>query len=114
MNHVKVSIYINEADKWQHRPLHLELLSMLDKAEIASGMVLRAVAGFTLKNPVVSASLVDIGSKLPLVVQFIDTMDKVDAILPKVKEMVGNRLIIREPVEVVNGMCPDFLSPDNT
>ncbi|QMT59054.1 MULTISPECIES: DUF190 domain-containing protein [unclassified Legionella] len=104
MNHVSVSIYINEADKWQHRPLHLELLSMLDQHEIAGGTVLRAIAGFTLKNPVVSTSLVDIGSKLPLMVQFIDTVEKVDAILPKVKEMVGHRLIIREPVEVVQGI----------
>lgn len=106
MNHVKVSVYINEADKWQHRPLHLELLSMLDECDIAGGTVLRAVAGFTLKSPVVSASLVDIGSKLPLVVQFIDTVEKVDAVLPKVKEMAGKRLIIREPVEVVNGFYP--------
>lgn len=37
MNHVKVSIYINESDKWQHRPLHIELLGMLDKNEIAGG-----------------------------------------------------------------------------
>ncbi|MCW8398578.1 DUF190 domain-containing protein [Legionella sp. PATHC038] len=106
MSHVKVSIYINEGDKWQHRPLHLELLSMLDKQGIAGGTVLRAIAGFTLKSPVVSTSLVDIGSNLPLVVQFVDTPEKVDAVLPQVKEMVGKRLIIREPVEVVNGFYP--------
>ncbi|WP_050799698.1 DUF190 domain-containing protein, partial [Fluoribacter dumoffii] len=82
MNHVKVSIYINEADKWQHRPLHLELLSMLDKNEIAGGTVLRAIAGFTMKSPVVCTSLVDVGSNLPLVVQFIDSVEKVDAVLP--------------------------------
>ncbi|KTD44296.1 DUF190 domain-containing protein [Legionella parisiensis] len=107
MNHVKVSVYINESDKWQHRPLHIELLGMLDKNEIAGGTVLRAVAGFTFKSPVVSASLVDIGSKLPLVVQFIDTAEKIDSILPKVKEMVGKRLIIRESVEVVSGIYPN-------
>ncbi|WP_454782665.1 DUF190 domain-containing protein [Legionella sp. WA2022007384] len=112
MNHVNVSVYINEADKWQHRPLYLELLSMLDKHEIVGGTVLRALAGFTYNNPIVSASLVDIGSKLPLIVQFVDTVEKVDAILPKVKEMVGNRLIVREPVEIVNGIYSDSL-PDN-
>ncbi|KTD68416.1 MULTISPECIES: DUF190 domain-containing protein [Legionella] len=106
MNHVKVSVYINEADKWQHRPLHLELLSMLDTNEIAGGTVLRAIAGFTRGGPVVTTSLVDIGSKLPLVVQFVDTVEKVDAVLPKVQEMAGIRLIIREPVEVVNGSYP--------
>ncbi|CAM2844243.1 Uncharacterized ACR, COG1993 [Legionella steigerwaltii] len=107
MNHVKVSIYINEADKWQHRPLHVELLSMLDKNDIAGGTVLRAIAGFTRGGPVVTTSLVDLGSKLPLVVEFIDTAEKVDAVLPKVQEMAGIRLIIRESVEVVTGSYPD-------
>ena len=44
---IKVSIYINEADQWNHRPLHLELLRMLHEQGIAGGTVLRAVAGFT-------------------------------------------------------------------
>ncbi|WP_277872213.1 DUF190 domain-containing protein [Legionella sainthelensi] len=37
MNHIKISVYINEGDKWQHRPLHLELLNMLDENGIAGG-----------------------------------------------------------------------------
>lgn len=101
MNYIKVSIYINEADKWQHKPLHLELLSMLDEHEIAGGTVMRAIAGFTYKEPVESTSLVCVGSKLPLIVQFVDTVEKIDVLLPKLKEMIGTRLMIREPVEVV-------------
>ncbi|WP_058533436.1 DUF190 domain-containing protein [Legionella saoudiensis] len=104
MNCMKVSIYINESDKWKHRPLHLELMSMLDEEGIAGGTVLRAIAGFTYMKPVETASFVDIGAHLPLVVQFIDTAERVESILPKIKEMSGTRLVIREPVEVVNGM----------
>ncbi|KTD63812.1 hypothetical protein Lsan_1245 [Legionella santicrucis] len=103
MNHVKVSVYINEGDKWQHRPLHLELLNMLDENGIAGGTVLRGVAGFTFKAPIVSTSLVDIGSKLPLVVHFVDTIEKAESVLPKLKEMARDRLIIREVVEVISG-----------
>ncbi|WP_133136692.1 DUF190 domain-containing protein [Legionella rowbothamii] len=104
MNCMKVSIYINESDKWNHRPLHLELMSMLDEEGIAGGTVLRAIAGFTYREPVETASFVDIGANLPLVVQFLDTEERIESILPRVKEMSGTRLIIREPVEVVNGM----------
>jgi hypothetical protein len=103
MNHVKVSIYINEADKWEHRPLFLELLTVLDAFEVSGGTVLRAIAGFTYKKPVETASLVDVGSRMPLIVQFVDTLAKVDGVLPQLKAMVADRLIIREPVEVVNG-----------
>lgn len=104
MKCMKVSIYINESDKWKHRPLHLELMSMLDEEGIAGGTVLRAIAGFTYRKPVETASFVDIGAHLPLVVQFVDTEERIESILPRVKEMSGTRLIIREPVEVVNGM----------
>ncbi|ARB93214.1 DUF190 domain-containing protein [Legionella longbeachae] len=103
MNHVKISVYINERDKWQHRPLHLELLNMLDENGIAGGTVLRGVAGFTFKAPIVSTSLVDIGSKLPLVVHFVDSIEKAELVLPKIKEMAKGRLITREIVEVISG-----------
>ncbi|EHL29798.1 DUF190 domain-containing protein [Legionella drancourtii] len=104
MKHVKITIYLHEDDKWQHRPLHLELLSVLDQLEIAGGTVLRAIAGFTYHHPVETSSLVDVGSKLPLVVQFIDTVAKIESVLPTVLSMVGSRLVIREPVQVLNGI----------
>jgi PII-like signaling protein len=106
MKFVEITIYINEADKWQHRPLDLELMNMLDEQGIAGGTVLRAVAGFTYHKPVESTSLVDVNSRLPLVVQFIDIVEKVDAVMPLLKDMVGNRLIIRQPVDIVNGTLP--------
>ena len=40
---------------------------------------------------------------MPLIVQFVDTSAKVDEVLPQLKVMVADRLIIRESVEVVNG-----------
>jgi len=102
MKHVKISIYINEADKWQHHPLYLELLNVLHAHQIAGATVLRAMAGFTLNNPVQTTSLVDIGSKLPLVVQFVDTVAKVDTVLPELKARVGERLIISESVTILS------------
>lgn len=97
---VRVSVYINEGDEWRHRPLHLEVLRMLHKRRIAGGTVLRAVAGFTAKGDVETTSLVDAGGKLPLVIEFIDAPDKVDRVLPELRTMVRDRLIVRERVEL--------------
>lgn len=96
---VKVSVYINEADQWQHRPLHLEILRMLHEQGLAGGTVLRAVAGFTAAGGVQTTSLVDVGGKLPLVVEFIDTAEAVNRVMPLLKKMAGQRLIIRQQVE---------------
>lgn len=96
---IKVSVYINEADQWHHRPLHLEILHMLHDQGLAGGTVLRAVAGFTGQGGVQTTSLVDAGGKLPLVVEFIDSADAVDRVMPMLKQMAGERLIVRQRVE---------------
>jgi PII-like signaling protein len=96
---IRVSIYVNEADQWRHRPLHLEVLRMLHERGVAGGTVLRAVAGFTGKGGVETTSLVDAGGRLPLVIEFIDTREKVEAVLPELRQMVGARLLVRERVE---------------
>lgn len=98
---VRVSIYINEADEWHRRPLHLELLRVLHEMGVAGGTVLRAVAGFTSQGAVETTSLVDTGGRLPLVVQFIDTSEKVDSVMSVVKQMAGKRLVVRENVDLV-------------
>jgi PII-like signaling protein len=98
---VKISIYINEADEWHHRPLHTEILRMLREHGLAGGTVLRGVAGFTRKG-VQSAGLVDAGGKLPLVIEFIDTAEDVERILPTIREMTGHRLVTSEKVTVLN------------
>jgi uncharacterized protein len=99
---VKVAMYINEADEWQRRPLHLEVLRLLHDEGIAGGTVLHAVAGFTAHGRVETTSLVDAGGKLPLVIEFIDTAPNVERVLPLLRKMAPHRLIVRQRVEVVD------------
>jgi len=97
----RVTIYINEADEWRGRPMHLEILRFLREQGAAGGTVLRAVAGFTQDAGVVTTSLVDTGGKLPLVIEYVDHPDRVARVLPRLREMLGNRLITIEEVEIV-------------
>lgn len=97
---IRISVYINEADEWHHRPLYLEVLRMLHARGVTGGTVLRAVAGFTAKGSVETTSLVDAGGKLPLVIEFIDSAEKVESVLPELRAMVRERLIVRERVEI--------------
>lgn len=101
-NVIKISVYINEGDTWNHRPLHLEILRMLYVNGLAGGTVLRAIAGFTKTEGVVSATLVDVSGNLPLKIEFIDSVEKIESILPELMKMAGHRLIVREPTEIVN------------
>ncbi len=103
---VQISIYLNEADEWHHRPLHMELLNYLRKENVAGATVLHAVAGFTGRQRVHTATLVDAGGKLPLVLTFIDTDEHVARVLPTLKEMAAGRLIVRENVQIEHGLDP--------
>lgn len=102
-NAVQISIYLSEADEWHRKPLHLELLKYLREEQIAGATVLHAVAGFTGRGRVKTATLVDAGGKLPLVLTFVDTAEHIDRVLPTVKEMTGRRLIVRENVTIEAG-----------
>ena len=100
---VQVSIYLNEADEWHRRPLHLEMLKYLREQEVAGATVLHAVAGFTGRGRVKTSTLVDAGGKLPLVLTFIDTEEHVERVLPHIKEMAPHRLIVSEKVTLESG-----------
>ena len=100
---IQISIYLSEADEWRHRPLHLELLKYLREQQIAGATVLHAVAGFTGRGRVKTSTLVDAGGNLPLVLTFVDTAEHIDRVLPTIKEMTGQRLIVRENVTVEAG-----------
>ena len=100
---VQVSLYLNEADEWHHKPLHLEILNFLRAENVAGAAVLHAVAGFTGRQRVHSSSLVDAGGKLPLVITFIDTDEHVSRVMPHLREMAAHRLIVRENVVIEQG-----------
>ena len=99
--HQLVSIYLNEGDQWDHRPLHLEILRLLERSGCSGGTVVRGLAGFTAGMGIVTTSLVDVGSKLPVVVQFVEKAGKIAAVMPMLRRMAGKRLITIQEVQVV-------------
>lgn len=102
MNYEKVSVYINEAEQWQDKPLHLAILDLFQKHKVVEGIILRAVTGFPPDN-ISKPSLFHISKKPPLLAQFIDSVELIEAALSELKKMLPNHLIVRVPVEVVNG-----------
>lgn len=67
--------------------------------------MLRGLAGFTKGGGIVTTSLVDVGSKLPVVVRFVEACVKVDEVMPTLRRMAGKRLITVQEVQIT--------TPDN-
>ena len=94
---VQVTIYLNESDKWN------QILQMLRRENVACASAFHAVAGFNGRERVRSASLVEAGGNLPVVIIFVDFAEHVDRVLPKLRELAPNRLIVRENVTIEQG-----------
>jgi PII-like signaling protein len=100
---VQVTIYLNEADQWHHRPLHIEILNYLNKENVYAATVTHAVAGFLGRQRKKTSHLVDAGGKLPVVMTFVDTDEHVSRVLPTLKEMAAHWLLVRENVILEQG-----------
>jgi uncharacterized protein len=100
---VQVTLYLNEADQWHHKPLHMEILTYLRKENVYAATAVHAVAGFLGRHPVETAHLIDAGGKLPVILTFVDTDEHVSRVLPTLKQMAAHRLIVRENVALEQG-----------
>lgn len=100
---VQVTIYLNEADQWERKPLHLQILNYLRTENVFAAIAFHAVGGFLGRQRVKTAHMVEAGGKLPVVLTFVDTDEHVQRVLPRLKEMAAHRLIVRENVVLEQG-----------
>lgn len=97
----RLTIYIAESDKWRGKALYIALLETLRTQGMAGATVTRGLAGFGAHSVVRTASILALSTDLPLVIQVIDTEEKIDAALKIIAPMVGEGLITLDDVEVV-------------
>ena len=97
----KVTVYIGESDRWQHKPLYMAILELLKQEDCAGATVTRGLAGFGAHSRIRTASLVDLSADLPLVIEWVDNPDRVNRVMSRLKEMVSEGLVTVQDVEVV-------------
>jgi CBS domain-containing protein len=96
----RVRIYIDEGQLHKQQPLPVAILAFLRKEGAAGATVFRGVEGFGGSGEIHTARLVDINQRLPLVIDWIDSPQQVERLLPQVKEMVGHGFITVEDTAV--------------
>jgi len=97
----RLRIYFGESDQWRGRPLYLALLDALKKQGLAGATVVRGVAGFGAHSRIHTASILRLSEDLPLILEVIDTPEKIEQALEVVSAMVREGLVTLEDVEVV-------------
>ena len=97
----KLSAYIGENDSYNGRPLYTALVEAARTAGCAGATVLRGVDGFGATSRIHAAHNLRMSSDLPVVVQVIDSEDRIIALSEVFRAMVGDGLITLEDIFVV-------------
>jgi PII-like signaling protein len=98
---VLMRIFTGETKKYGHIPLYEALVELFRKEGLAGATVLRGVSGFGAHRVYHTHKLLELSSDLPMVIEVVDTREKIDSIMPKVDEMIESGLITLEKVNVI-------------
>jgi PII-like signaling protein len=98
---LRLTIFIGESDLWRHKPLYTEIVHRAHTAGLAGATVLRGVEGYGASNRVHTTRLLSLSEDLPVVIVIVDAEERIRGFLPQLDELVGQGLIIIDPVEVI-------------
>jgi PII-like signaling protein len=94
-------IFIGESDRYGHQPLYEALVELLRKDGFAGATVLRGVSGFGANRVYHTQKLLDLSADLPMIVEVVDSQEKIYSILPRIDEMMAGGMITLEKTTVI-------------
>ena len=94
-------IFIGEDDKAGTSPLYEAIVLKAREMHLAGATVLRGPMGFGASSPLHTAKILRLSEDLPLVIEIVDSEDKIDAFLPVLDGMMSSGLITLEKVQVL-------------
>lgn len=94
-------IFVGESDVHEGRPLYEAILEFLRREGLAGATVLRGVAGFGRSSVLHTARVLRLSEDLPMVIECVDTAERIEAILPSLDGVVEEGLVTLERVQVV-------------
>lgn len=94
-------IFVGEQDKWLSRPLYEAIVLLAKKEGMAGATVIKGCMGFGCKSHMHTAKLLRLSEDLPMIIEMVDSEEKIDRFLPHLDRMVQEGLITLEKVNVI-------------
>jgi PII-like signaling protein len=94
-------IFIGEADKWQGQPLYEAIVFLAKKEGMAGATAIKAFMGFGGKSHLHTTKLLRLSEDLPIVIEIVDSEEKIAKFLPLLDPMVKEGLITLEKAHVI-------------
>lgn len=94
-------IFIGESDRWEHKPLYEAIVLKAREMHLAGATVLRGAMGFGKSSRLHTAKILRLSFDLPLVIEIVDSEEKINGFLPVISDMIRGGLVTLEKVRVI-------------
>jgi len=98
---VLLRIFIGESDRWEHQPLYEAIVLKARELHLAGATVLRGPMGFGKSSHLHTAKILRLSMDLPLVIEIVDSEEKINSFLPALDTMITGGLVTLEKVKVI-------------
>ena len=98
---ILLRIFIGEDDKADHKPLYEAIVLKAREMHLAGATVLRGPLGFGHSSVLHTTKIVRLSQDLPIVIEIIDTEEKINGFVDAIESIMGSGLTTLEPVKVV-------------
>lgn len=98
---VLLRIFFGEDDKFRHLPLHEAIVLKAREMRVGGATVLRGQVGFGHSSRIHTTKILRLSQDLPVVVEIVDSQEKIDAFLPVLDGIMSSGLITVEKVQVL-------------
>lgn len=95
-------IFVGESDRSGRRPLYEAIVLKARESGLAGATVLRGVMGFGKKSVLHTAKILRLSEDLPMVIEIVDDLEKIERFLPLLDEMITDGLVTLEKARVVH------------
>jgi PII-like signaling protein len=99
---VLLRVFIGESDRWEHKPLYEAIVLKARELHLAGATVLRGPMGFGKSSRLHTAKILRLSMDLPLVIEIVDSEEKIQTFLPVLDQMMGGGLLTLEKVRVID------------
>ncbi len=99
---VLLRVFLGESDRWEHKPLYEAIVLKAREMHLAGATVLRGSMGFGKSSRMHTAKILRLSLDLPLIIEIVDSEEKIHSFLPELEKMMGGGLVTLEKVKVID------------
>ena len=101
---VLLRVYLSEGDHLHGKPVYEEIVKKARELKLAGATVLRGLMGFGAQSHLHSAKILRLAEELPVVIEIVDTEERLRLLFPFLEEHAGQALATLEEVRVLSSV----------